>query len=68
MPRDLELEGEAFNERVAIAMADGLCEECAQKIADEQLWKTIRKAESSLRAPGDVSVERGARASPKEAG
>lgn len=43
--RDLVAEKEAFEERLAICMADGIPEAEALRIAEGQLWTMIRKAD-----------------------
>jgi hypothetical protein len=45
MARDLQAEKEAFEERMAICLADGLPEPEALRIADKQLWDMIRESE-----------------------
>jgi hypothetical protein len=46
-PRNTLEEKEAFEERLAICMADGMSYAEALVIADKQLWDTIRRTSES---------------------
>lgn len=44
MPRDSRAEKEAFEERVAICVANGVSEERAHVVAERQIWAMIHES------------------------